>query len=62
MANKISVSGSYCRNSFTVTDTTVKEFLCRELKMPSFDEQAARSRVESIVIGHDGSFGLIFRQ
>ena len=61
-ANRVEHGKAYCKGSMTVTDAAVKEFLCRALEMPSFDEQTVRSRVESITIGHDGSFDITFRQ
>lgn len=61
-ANRVDHGKAYCKGSMTVTDAAVKEFLCRALKMPSFDEQTVRGRVESIMIGYDGSFDFNFRQ
>lgn len=55
-ANRVEHGKVYCKESMTITDADVKEFLCQALKMPSFDEQTARSRMESIMVGHDGSF------
>ncbi len=61
-ANRVEHGKSYCKDSITVADTAVKEFLCRELEMPSFEEQTVRGRVESIMTGHDGIFDINFRQ
>lgn len=61
-ANRVDHGKAYCKDSVTVIDTAVKEFLCLALEMPSFDEQTVRGRVESIMIGHDGSFDINFRQ
>ena len=61
-ANRVEHGKAYCEDSVTVTDTAVKEFLCRELEMPCFDEQTVRSRVESVTVGCGGSFGMNFRE
>lgn len=61
-ANRVGHGKAYCKDSVTVTDTAVKEFLCRVLDMPNFDEQIVRSCVESIMIGYDGSFDINFKQ
>ncbi|MEA4961981.1 recombinase family protein [Lutispora sp.] len=61
-ANRVEHGKVYCKDSVTVTEVAVKKFLCRELEMPSFNEQTVRSRVESIMIGHDGNFDINFRQ
>ena len=46
----------------TVTDAAVKDFLCRTLDNPVFDEQAIRNGLKSIIVKHDGSFDIIHRQ
>lgn len=61
-ASRVEHGKAYCRASVTVTDTAVKEFLCRELDIPAFDEQAVRNSVEFITVRHDGSFDITLNQ
>lgn len=61
-ANRVEHGKAYCEASVTVIDTAVKEFLCRELDMPVFDEQVVRNSVEFISVRHDGSFDITFKQ
>jgi hypothetical protein len=61
-ANRVEHGKAYCKASVSVTDTAVKEFLCRALDMPVFDEQAVRNSVESITAKHDGSVDITYKQ
>lgn len=60
-ANRVEHGKAYCKASVTVTDTAMKEFLCRALDMPVFDKQAIRNSVESIIVRHDGSFDITYK-
>lgn len=61
-ANRVEHGKAYCKDSVTVPDATVKEFLCRSLDMPAFDEQAVWNSVELITVRHDGSFDITCKQ
>lgn len=61
-ANRVEHGKVYCKDSVSVTDAAAKEFLCRALDMPVFDEQAVRNRVEFITVMHDGSFDATLKQ
>lgn len=61
-ANRVEHGKAYCKASVTVTDTAMKEFLCRELDIPVFDEQTVRNSVEFITVRHDGSFNITLKQ
>ncbi len=61
-ANRVERGKTYCKASVTITDTAVKEFLCRALGISAFDEQAVRNGVESIIVRHDGSFNITYKQ
>lgn len=61
-ANRVEHEKAYCKDSVTVTNAAVKEFLCRTLDVTNLNEQAVRINVESIVIRHNGSFEITFKQ
>lgn len=60
--NRVEHGKVYCKDSVTVTDTAMKELLRRELDMPNFDKQIVHNSVKSIIVGHDGSFDITFKQ
>ena len=61
-ANRVEYGKVYCKDSVTVTDTAVKEFLCQTLDMLAFDEQSVWTNVESILVKHGGTFEITFKQ
>ena len=61
-ANRVEYGKAYCKDSVTVTDTAVKEFLCQTLGMPAFDKQSVWTNVESILVKNGGAFKITFKQ
>ena len=61
-ANRVEHGKAHCKDSVSLTDAAVKEFLCRALDMPVFDEQTVRSSVESITVRHDGILEIACKQ
>lgn len=61
-ANRVEHGKALCKDSVSVTDAAIKEFLCRALDLPVFDEQAVRSNVEFITVKHGGSFDITLKQ
>ncbi|WP_347491241.1 recombinase family protein [Desulfoscipio sp. XC116] len=55
-ANRVEHGKAYCKDSVTVTDEAVKEYMCGALDMPGFDEQTVRNSVNFITVRHEGSF------
>ena len=61
-ANRVEYGKVYCKESVTVTDTAVKEFLCQTFDMLAFNEQSVWTNVESILVKHGGTFEITFKQ
>ena len=57
-ANRVEYGKVYCKDSITVTDTAVKEFLCQTLDMQVFEEQLVRVNVGSILVIHQSSISV----
>lgn len=61
-ANRVEYGKTRCKDSETISDAAIKEFLCRTLDMLDFDEQTVRMKVESILVKCGGNFEITFKQ
>ena len=60
-ANRVEYGKKHCKDSVTVTDSVVKEFLCRIFDMPNFNDQVVRKNVESVIVELRGNFEVILK-
>ena len=60
-ANKVEHGKKICKNAPSISEDTIKEYLCTTLDMAEFDEEAIKNSIERILIQHNESLEIDYK-
>ena len=61
-ANRVEYGKKFCKHSPSIAEEQIKNLICENLDMRTFDEQKINDRVDTILIHSDGSLQIEFQQ
>lgn len=61
-ANRVEHGKEICKHSSTLSETGVKNFLCKALNVDEYDPQAVRESIEAILVNSDSKLIIQYRE